>query len=404
MQFFSVFQIILIVFSLQIIHRNRIKIQRASKKEFFLFIISIIYVLSLILNPNNSPSTPILGLALGSDVSSYTYLLFMLSIFFGLSSIDFILIIRTLFSYFVILMPIRLVILLLLYIAGLGNSSLEIGVSSLIMEEDTLLFIIFLQLFCLVYYFIKRENKYLFASIIIMFLIILSIRRAPTFITILGSIAITTIYFIKSQKFTNLFVFILPFVFIIVFARPIISSMPSSVKFFYYRNLAAFVDLGMGEKSKDDWIVHNEHFEQSEFAVRMAFAKLDFFGVGYGNEINQFTYKSSRGIHNSYVEVVMKYGVIPLICTLFMLVLILNELRKLIRDFYKYGTNYIIFKFLIIVFLILYFSNLYVYGLSVLINIKMRLMQILLFAILFKITPNNFSILLDLKLKKSSGK
>ena len=167
----------------------------------------------------------------------------------------------------------------------------------------------------------------------------------------------------------------------------------SNIEMYFYRNFGALMPADLFDIPNDTYIV-NAHIEQSLFAQQTARYELDFWGKGYGSELDQFTYKDYRGgIHNSFVQVWMKHGLIAYLYYVFLAVLLLFELIRTIKNVWKWDKEFILLRSCVIIYLIFLISALWMIGLPLLVEAKMVVFRILLLLSLFKITPQNYKLL-----------
>ncbi|MBN2638856.1 MAG: oligosaccharide repeat unit polymerase [Bacteroidales bacterium] len=388
--FFSIFQIFVVTISFYLIIKYNHGLAYSSVSEKLLYFSSYLYVALILLNPNNHSKNPILGLPLFSDISNYIYILFMYSIFFIKETKVVISILRWFFHFFVIFMLMRLLVALIMFFLGY-STPIELH-SSVLEEDDTLLFTAFLQIFFLFKFYVERKKKFVILSILLFFFIILSFRRGSTFIALITStiLYLTTIF--QKRRFLLFFGIIFMFVILAIYGQDILSFLlPDSLKIYFYRLFGAFVSVNIGDVPAQH-IIQNQHLEQSSWAVKMAFDKLGFWGSGYGSIPDQFRWKNVMGIHNSYVDLWMKFGLYAVIYYLFWIILLLKEL--MVTFSYRREKEFFLFRIFIITFLVLFYAQQVSIGSAYLIQIKMLVFQIIMFTLLFKVKPSNYKWLL----------
>jgi hypothetical protein len=270
------------------------------------------------------------------------------------------------------------------------------GHKSILMAEDILLIFVFFQILFLHIYNKNKNKTYLFLSILLIGVQILSFRRSGFFLTIL----VNTLYFTISHKSSKIKIklFIYPSL-IILFAiisfnfTDILNILPQNVKVYVFRFFGAFVDME-GARYIGGKVITNVHFEESSFVFQNALTTLKFWGNGYGTDEFAFLYGSSTGIHNAYIAVWNKFGLFALVYYLYILVLIFIEFSKILLRKRFRDHNLSIIKIIISIYLALFLLTGWTLILHNFVGIKMIIFRSLLLVTLLKI-DNNYIILIE---------
>ncbi|HRU92724.1 MAG TPA: hypothetical protein P5268_06810, partial [Candidatus Marinimicrobia bacterium] len=173
--FFSLFEIVFIFLLFLIVMEFGIKWESSSNISRLLFFMVVLTFALKMLNPNNEPDNPILGMPLFSDISNYTFILLAgFSLF--LDDKVYIVFIKKLFYYVGIILSLRVFYLFLLWLMGKGNY--YFGANSTTNESDTLYIIAFFQIAFFALYLINKERKYLILWLVFLLFQIFSYRRS----------------------------------------------------------------------------------------------------------------------------------------------------------------------------------------------------------------------------------
>lgn len=385
--FLSVFEILIILLSFRIILTYGVSINYANYGSIIFFVLTLLMIFLTIVNPNNDSANPIFGLALFSDISNYTHIIFLYVLLFVKKRV-FINLLRWFFKSMTIMIVINVVLLYSLYFWGFTKGILLFGGhKSILMAEDILLIFVFFQILFLHIYNKNKNKTYLYLSLLLIGIQVLSFRRSGFFLTIL----INMLYFIilhkGSKSKIKLFIYpslIISFVIIGFNFSDILNVLPQSVKVYVFRFIGAFVDME-GARYIGREVILNEHFNESSFAFQNALIYLKFWGSGYGTNEFAFLYKGSTGIHNAYIAVWNKFGLFALVYYLYILVLVFVEFSKTLLQ--KRGTDHNLFqiKIIISIYLILFLLTGWILIMHNFVGIKMIVFRSLLFVTLIKI-------------------
>lgn len=385
--FLSVFEILIILLSFRIILTYGVSINYANYGSIIFFVLTLLMIFLTIVNPNNHSESPIFGLALFSDISNYTHIIFLYVLLFVRKCV-FINLLRWFFKSMTIMIIINVVLLYSLYLGGFTKGILLFGGhKSILMAEDILLIFVFFQILFLHIYNKNKNKTYLFLSILLIGVQILSFRRSGFFLTILINTLYFTILHKSSKSKIKLFIYpslIILFVIISFNFHDILSVLPQSVKVYVFRIIGAFVDME-GARYIGREVITNVHFEESSFAFQNALTNLKFWGKGYGTSEFDFLYKGSTGIHNAYIAVWNVFGLFALVYYLYIMVLVFVEFTKtLIRKRFR-DHNLFQLKIIISIYLILFLLTGWILILQNFIGIKMIIFRSLLLVTLLKI-------------------
>jgi len=385
--FFSVFDLLIITFSFRIIIKFGTSITYANNRIVLFFILTLLMIFLTIVNPNNHSSSPIYGLALFSDLSNYTHIIFLYTLLFVRRRV-FINILRWFFKPITIMIAIQVIILYLSHIGGFTKEILLFGgYKSILTAEDILLIFVFFQILFLHIYNKSNNMIYLILSILLIGIQILSFRRAGFFFTLI----INVLYYLFLYRSTNykikLFILSSSIVILIIMSfnyNDILNVLPHSVKVYVFRFFAAFVEIETANNIGRD-IIANQHFDESSFVFQNALTKLKFWGNGYGREEFSFLYKNSTGIHNAYIAVWNRFGLFAVIYYLYIMLLVFIEFLQTILFKRFRDHNLCIVKIIICIYLSLFLLTGWILIMQNFVGIKMIIFRSLLLVALIKI-------------------
>lgn len=344
----------------------------------FIWFLTLLNILIIFINPNNNPRYSLLGLPILSDVSIYSSLIATFTFFF-IRIEGFVYFIKIFGKYVVLFAVLKSIYLFYLWATGSGVHFW--GFYSVLMEEDTLLLFAFLQLFTFSLYLVKRESKYLMIWIPLILIEVLSFRRSGMIVSLITILILLFSYFSK-VSFGRKFVFTLSFVFLIAMVINSIQFLPETPKVYMARYLGEFIEIPGVPVSLD--LTGNKHIAQAAYGVDVGMEILGFWGYGYGHDIEKadISFGSNSAIHNSYVAVWMFHN---LFFTLYLLILAAMSVFALIRQYRRKITSIIeVLKFVVAIYLVLFFINGYVLPMANIVEMKMVVFRVLLFAILFR--------------------
>lgn len=386
----SVFDLVLSFFCFLLIRKFGINISKKTWQEKCVFISSIIYVIFLTINPNNHiQSFGLLGCGLDDNL---VFLFFLYTLIFLKSEKVFVALLAKFISFICIFSVIRSIYLLLLFVLGKTSTSL-FGVTSILMEDDTLYIFAFISLIFLLKYFLTRDKKYFLGCFFMLLIQIFSFRRGGTLMALFSSTILFLVHFIWQL---NLFkkIVVSSVFFIMVFGiSNCFDSMPSGVEKYFMRNFGALLWSDYNVKVTEKYIL-NRHIDQSIFAQTVASDYLDFWGKGYGPVVlDQFTYKSSRGIHNAFIQVWMKHGWVAYLYYVFLAAILAYEIIKTMKNSIRWEKEYVLVRTCIIIYLILLTLALWTNAMYLLVETKMAFFRMSLFVLLLRMTPQHYKIL-----------
>ena len=385
---FSIFDLVVIFISVSIIMRIRINFSKQRWQEKSIYVASILYIIFITINPNNY------SLFAGIP-DNITFLLFLHAFILIKDNEQYIHIISKLIKVLSLLFLIRAIMLIFWELLGLGASELW-GFSSALMEDDSLYIFSFIGIIFLLNYFFSRKKKYLIYWGIIFMLQLLSFRRAGLFLILLPSLFIFTFYYIRYIRSYNKLVIVLFLLTIIYLLFTGIVPFSDTMKVHFYRNFGAFIPESIAYIPAYDF-VENLHADQAQYAINIAIDVLDFWGKGYGpQELDQIDY-AGKGIHNAFVQVWMRYGLMAFFYYVFLALLLVLEILSLIKNYRIWGREYFLIKACILLYLVFYFAALWMNSIYLLVETKMVVFRMLLFISLYKITPSNYTLLFSKK-------
>lgn len=363
---------------------------RSNKQAInFLFWITILNSIFLMLNPNSQAELMIFGLPLLSDVSIYSSILFMYFLFY-VSDLGFTYFIRTFGKAVLIFATIKVLFLIIFWMLDVGVISI-FGISSSLMEEDTLLLFAFLQLVFLYLFFIYTKKKYLLIWFFFAIIILLSLRRSGFLLALITTIGLLLYRYISERK--QIILLIVPLMFILLSLIVLsvnIAELPNNVALYLNRYFGSFFSLPNAYKY--DHLAHNEHLEQAKYGFERAIEDLSFWGYGYGHNITKaaISYKSNSAIHNSYVAAWMFHG---LFYTIYLLIMGIMVFVSFTKNLVKIKENrYLrIFQFVVGFYLIIYFINHWVLPLSNVVELKMIIFRTILLALFFRMNQTVYT-------------
>jgi hypothetical protein len=389
---FSIYQLIILMMSYVLVMKYQVSVKNAGLSENLVMLATALYIVFLMLNPNNNTLNPILGMPLLSDPSIFVSFIFMITLF-TLERTVVITFLRKMVQILLILSVGRATLLLLMWLIGMGNLFFG-GVYSSLTEEDTLLIMVLVQLILMLLYFVTREKKYLLFFSIILFLEYTSFRRAGLLLSIISATTFYLYYYIRfaplKRKMSQLIALLYIFT-IIVIANPMRSQ---KVQLYVARYLGEYINFG--GSNQYDYYSANKHFEQSFYGMDIAISQLGFWGSGYGNSsrYSRYNYEGNSGIHNAYFTVWETQGVFALIYFAILIIVIVAWFLKWISNNLDAPPDYLLIKACLFVFILGFMATAWILIVNNLIGLKMVIVRILILAAIFNITPSNYRLLL----------
>lgn len=298
---FSIFQIFTIIFCFKLINTYGISFSREnqSKEKFFLFV-TIAHILFLLLNPQNKFIISIKIIGLYEITDHITYIIFAITLLFIKDKV-FIILLKYFIRYVTIITICRSIILMILHIFSILQARIH-NQDILLLESDSIIIFSIIGILLLYLFFFKNKNIYLILWMWFLFFQILTYRRTGVFFMLASSILL---YFSNWYVFRKTRTNIKYLIRLATFALLIYIVIPKHnldvFNKYYYRNFGEFLSSTTEYEIKE-YNARNKHFDQSRYVIFVALEKLDFWGAGYGNPANQFTYKgSTSGVHNAYI-------------------------------------------------------------------------------------------------------
>jgi hypothetical protein len=388
---FSISQFITILIALMLLHKNQYNYFAAQfKRERTIFAFTLVYIGLLLINPNNSTITPILGLPLFSDISLYTSVLFMFSIFFMLNDLDFIESFKVIYRTIAVLYIVRIVILIIMW--SLGNGVRFMGLNSVTMEEDTLIISVLFGLVFLALFYKTSKKKYLFLWFLFLCFQIISFRRSGLLLTIITNVAYLWLFYSKKNNIKRVLSIAL---IVSLFGYLLINFnvLPISAKIYLHRYVGEFVSLP--ESYAYSYFARNIHIEQSNESVLVAASGLPFWGFGFGDTQtrNRFNYEGNTGIHNAYFNLWEDQGLFALFYFLYFFAIIIKESISTIKNRKYYDKDYLLIRSAVLIFIFMFFINAYVLMMVNFTGLKMKIMLFFVIAFITKINNSNYKLL-----------
>lgn|GEM_PF-7078485 len=391
--FFSIFDILIILISIKIIRDFGLSLKSAKSGEKLIFFFSILCFIFLMINPNNSTSNPVLGMPLFSDVSNYSHLIFLTAIFFVKFDDAFIIFFKKFTKAVLILILIWSFYLLILWLMGRGNFGF-FGVNSILTEDDTLFIIGFAQIVFLALYLIKKEKYLLISSIFLFIVQVLSFRRSGLFVAILASSTLLLIYYVKyistTKKITT---FVLAAITGLSLSGIIFNYNPTSnVQFYFYRFFGMFLqNSGTTEIDSD-----SGHFAHSQWVFDEAVNRLGFWGLGYSDDTGSIVYQAGiHGVHNAYVAMWLYRGLMGLALILVIIGVFVIQIIRTVISRNKYPPDFLLIRSAVISFFLYFLVSIFYLSVHHLIDIREIVLRTLIIAFLYKVTPDNYKLLID---------
>jgi len=389
---FSIFQFLFILLIFYIFRQGRVTLANSTFVERTIVFATGINIIFLMVNPNNDTENPILGMPLLSDPSIYVSLLLMFALFLNRNKLLIVAILKKLFIYILWIAALRALMLLILFFIGFGNITF-FGVTSTLMEEDTLILFVLTSGIFLVLYFIRKKKIYLVVWFIFLFVQLLSFRRSGTLSFFLVNLTILIVHYFygfNARKKTIVF-FVLP---LLVFGFITIvgsyDSLPKKYQMYVSRYVGAFVDLPSNYEYASE--SRNEHLIQSNESVFYAIENLPFWGFGYGRSESRsrYNYKGNTGIHNAFYNLWEQFGLFYLFYTLIFIFIFISEALKTFKYRRKYPYDYLLIRTSVLAFVLIFWINSWVLMIHNIIGFKMVVIRLFLLSFLFYVTPSNY--------------
>ena len=383
---FSVFLFIILLISVIIYFRYDLNFGLKKAREKTLVIATFVYTFLLLINPNNDTLNPILGLPLLSDPSLYVGLIFMYVIFFTNTYVS--LHFTAIFiAFFLKLSVVNAVYLFGKYLLGMGNIFLDSA--SVLMEEDTLILLVLVQIIFLSLFLITQKKLFLYLSLFLVFFQVLSFRRSSVLLTILVNTTYLIIYQWKYGTIQKRFSFYTLSLAIIFFVSINLHNLPEPVIKYMNRYIGQYVDLP--QKYRYAAEAKNEHIEQSAYGFSYALDNLKFWGTGFGNRLDKarFNFKGNTGIHNAYYDLWEIQGFYALMYYVLIIILFLSEVFSTYRSRNKLSKEVFLLKLGVIIFFFFFLVNAWVLMMVNLTGMKMVLTRNLILLFLFNVNNTN---------------
>jgi len=397
-RFFSIFDFLLIFISIWIITEVGIKYGAATKSEKFLVLFAYIYLIANLFNPNNSETNySVLGLPLLVNVSSYTSLLFLTSIYLIKDNKEFALLLKKIVPMILSFAVIRAVFQLILYVFGMGNDNF-FGVKSALTEDDTLLILILSQNIFLALFLSYRRNKYLIFSLILFLVQLLSFRRTNLFIAIFSFSIIIIAYYIINRKKRGMFLF---YFFVLSIVLLIFIQSQDELNFldnqYFKRYFGMFY---LPQSSKLTYEADSGHFEHLQL-IFYQFLQSDifFWGFGFQPKFDPETIISTGnvGIHNAYIDGWVQWGILFFIYMLGTIFIFFNQVANTIKNIHVYNKDYLLIRIAVISYFLGFLIGINFFGSGFFTLSKHVVLRTLILAFLIKIKPETFKLLFNYK-------
>lgn len=322
-------------------------------KYFPIFAITIIAILFILTNPNNT--NDIIRIFFSSQ--SRCVILFPL-LFYAIIFLN-----KQIFSLFMnrflqigfIVILIKAIISFVYYITG--NGMVFLNVKATILQADVLYYMSIFQLFFMLIYLNRGVRKYLYYSIFLLIVILLSYRRTETIHSIIITIIISVYYILKKKSLiTSIKLFIGP-VFLFVALLSFLSAFNMfNVNKIILRQISvlSFFDSKYDVAEIQD----SGHIKQTVTTFDTFInSKLKFWGSGIKNKA-YYIKGQSKSIHNSYVFAYAKHGIMLVFYQSILILLFFSILIKsLFKKFNSVDQELIFFRFLTALLLLFFFIN-----------------------------------------------
>lgn len=377
----SIFELVVFVLTLYLFFTNKHSFySNKFKKERVIYFLTILYIVFLMINPNNSTLNPIFGLPILSDPGIFIYLFFMYTIFFIKDEEKYLIVFDKIISSMLIVSVFRIILLLLKWILGLGIFFLN--VSSTSMEEDTLIISVLFSLLFLNKYYMKKKIIYLIIWILYFLFELFSFRRSGFMLISLGSIIYLISAYVKNK--ISKYALSIFAVFIIILISTNISILPESVNLYLNRYFGKFIELP--NYYQYEQLSKNLHIEQSNESILIYARELPFWGTGYGQTQDKikFNYMGNTGIHNAYFNLWEQQGLFALIYYIIIILYIINEAYFTLKMRKLTDKNIINTRYSVLIFMLLYIINSYVLMMINVTGLKMRIMFVMILSFLFR--------------------
>ena len=322
--FFSLFEVILLLFFGYVSIKSKVYLINSSKKEKIIFLSAVLCFLLNMINPNTNTRNPILGMPLFSNFSEYTFLLFLyVYLFVKSKKISCYLILF--FKYLIILSFIRGFFILIGFIIGIGT--IRFGRVITLQEYDVLLQYSLLMGICFTIYVLRKEYKFLISAILFFMIVFLSTTRSIAMPGIIAIIGFLFVYITKANTSKKIKI-ILSGLIIIVFFIINFKLLPDSFKKTYYRTLSIFPSLALESSGE---FSDTGHFFQSSYTTMSILSKKTFWGKGYGNYKEVYLYGQSGEIHNAYAAMWIKHGLHMVVFYFLILLIVIYEIIRILK-------------------------------------------------------------------------
>ncbi len=385
---FSIFDYSFIFLSVTLLFKWGTSFSNGNYYHKAIFVASILNFLSLMINPNNNSAFNLFGIPLLSDIHYYTFLIFMYTMFFLKYNPIRVEILRLFIKWALIFILIRTFQLTFFWLIGKGNYIL-FGFPSILVEEDTLIVLAFVQA---VFWgvFLYKKNK--ISLLVVIFLIafeLMSFRRSGVFLSIIVDLIIYGYYAYRRYSPIVIFHITVAASLIFMIFINLFQFLPYKYGFFISRYLGEWISIPGIYYSES---FKNLHLEQAVWAFDTAIRELSIWGYGFGNTegIVSLRYYNS-GIHNAYIAVWMLFGVFTTLYFLYLAFISLKLTFQIIVKKSRYKFNFYNFvRGISGIYLIVFWINAWVLPTGNFTEVKMNIFRVILFSILIGIDELSF--------------
>jgi hypothetical protein len=390
--FFSIFEILLIILCSGILSQFKASFRAGNKVSKFIFIISIIYYLLLIINPNNATRLKLLGLISISMPQYYVYFLLLYTFLFTDRRITRNIITEFLNALFYFAYALCIFSLANYFTGGIkfdwvGNSSMT--------QEDTLIHLVLIQGLATSFYLFNRKMKYLNLWILVALVEILSFRRSGFLLMlIINSVLIGGYYTYKTSILSKIKIsLVLLYSVMLLFSIYSMGIGSSKIDFYSHRYFGAFL---IDNEDLDSY-AKNRHIEQANYGYKEVKKYIIFWGNGISNSgsMYQLNYEGNTGIHNAYVQVWLEYGFYAF---LYHIILCIAALVLFFTTFVRYvrhKTPELHLNMAIAIFLAMFFINGWVLIMQNFIMTNMLFIRVILFSVLVNYRDEDYKFILQ---------
>jgi len=390
--FFSLFEIVFIFMVFLILMKFRVKGESSSNISKIVFFFVVLTFILKMLNPNNDPSNPILGMPLFSDISNYSFILLVYFSLF-LDEKVYMVFLKKIFYYVGVILAIRVFYLFLLWLMGKGNYAF--GANSTLNEGDTLYIVAFYQIAFFALYLIYKKKKYLVLWLVYLLFQIFSYRRSALGVALSANVLLYVFILLREKNLRSKLILIAGIILIYGAINNIDKiNLPAKYEDYVLRFISAIPGMSA---EKQGVYTDSGHWEQTSETFYSAINTLGFWGEGYGKIPYLEGAYLGYLIHNVYAATWAQHGIYMLVFYLLIIAIVLYKFFKSFLFDKIVNKNYYILKISICSFLLMWFAVLVTNPIIIAETFKMQVFWFTLFSVVIRLTPQNTCLLFENK-------